>query len=266
MAKKKDPSITYLNNLGFNVVKLPRAGIEPMDVIGRDETNQWLGPLRAVWKSTTEEPKPEPPRPAVEIAGKKTDSLNLGVGLKVLANALAAFGATVPSLDFAYKRARSIQFSYTDVTLTSVSPFAAGEYLSEGTLHTQSPVVSHYFQDPESQAFLITSVLKSTSITVSASDEHGLGVTVDVPAIKELLGASVSVATTAAGAGDLTFKGLTPITFGFSVNEIEYDGTRWSIHGVEPSGDNAFSLQAGAQSETAAPPTVLLGSACLLRI
>ena len=32
MAKVKDPSITYLNSLGYNVVKLPRAGIEPMDV------------------------------------------------------------------------------------------------------------------------------------------------------------------------------------------------------------------------------------------
>jgi hypothetical protein len=266
MAKKKDPSITYLNNLGFNVVKLPRAGIEPMDVVGRDETNQWLGPLRAVWQSSIAEPTLEPPRPAVEVAGKRTDSLNLGVGLKVLSNALAAFGATVPSLDFAYKRARSVQFSYTDVTLTSVSPFAAGDYLSEGTLHTQSPVVAHYFQDPESQAFLITSVLKSTSITVSASDEHGVGVTVDVPAIQELLGANVSVSTAATGTNDLTFKGITPITFGFSVNEIEYDGTRWSIHGVEPSGENAFGIESGTQRAIPEPPKVLLGSACLLRI
>src|ERR1700722_5255378 len=36
LVKKKDPSVTYLNKLGYNVVKLPRTGIEPMDVIGRD--------------------------------------------------------------------------------------------------------------------------------------------------------------------------------------------------------------------------------------
>ena len=45
LVKKKDPSVTYLNKLGYNVVKLPRTGIEPMDVIGRDQTVQWLGPI-----------------------------------------------------------------------------------------------------------------------------------------------------------------------------------------------------------------------------
>jgi hypothetical protein len=51
MAKKKDPSITFLNKFGYNVVKLPRAGIEPMDIIGKDDTIQWLGPSDR-WAST----------------------------------------------------------------------------------------------------------------------------------------------------------------------------------------------------------------------
>ena len=29
MAKKKDPSITFLNKFGYNVIRLPRTGIEP---------------------------------------------------------------------------------------------------------------------------------------------------------------------------------------------------------------------------------------------
>jgi hypothetical protein len=61
MPKKKDPSVTFLNRFGYNVVKLPRAGIEPMDVIGRDDTTQWLGQFSSVWKSTTAPPVPTPP-------------------------------------------------------------------------------------------------------------------------------------------------------------------------------------------------------------
>ena len=38
MPKKKDPSVTFLNKFGYNVVKLPRVGIEPLDLIGMDET------------------------------------------------------------------------------------------------------------------------------------------------------------------------------------------------------------------------------------
>src|SRR3954453_23161957 len=105
MAKKKDPSITFLNKFGYNVIKLPRVGIEPMDVIGKDETTQWLGPIRTVWKSTAAEPAPSPPRFAARVEGQKTDQLDISFGLKILANALAAFGASVPSLDVAYHRA-----------------------------------------------------------------------------------------------------------------------------------------------------------------
>ena len=32
MAKKKDPSVTFLNRFGYNVIKLPRAGIEPLEL------------------------------------------------------------------------------------------------------------------------------------------------------------------------------------------------------------------------------------------
>ena len=40
------------------------------------------------------------------------------------ARVLAAFGATVPALDVAYSRARTVQFSYTNVTSTVVPPLA----------------------------------------------------------------------------------------------------------------------------------------------
>src|SRR5947209_4034471 len=51
MAKQKNPSITALNRIRYNVVTLPRVGIEALHVVGKDQTNQWLGPLSSVWKS-----------------------------------------------------------------------------------------------------------------------------------------------------------------------------------------------------------------------
>ena len=110
MPKKKDPSVTFLNKFGYNVVKLPRVGIEPLDVIGIDDTTQWLGPLSSVWQSSVPAPEPSAPRPAAPVNGQKTDKLEIGFGLQILSNALAAFGAAAPSLDVAYKRARKVQF------------------------------------------------------------------------------------------------------------------------------------------------------------
>lgn len=267
MPKKKDPSITFLNKFGYNVVRLPRVGIEPMDVIGRDQTTQWLGPLSAVWKSAAAEPVPSAPRPASALSGQKTDQLDLSIGLKVLANALAAFGATVPSLDFAFQRARKVQFSYTNITSTVVAPFDAGNYLQEGNLNTNNPVVEHYFKDPDSEAYLIVDVLKSDSITVSATDSHGVSVGVDVPAIQGVVGANVKVAPSAASNDTVTFSGKVAVTFGFIVDEIQFDGTKWSLSGTAPDGILSFGTNPDAATDAPAGPSpIILSTGCRLRI
>ena len=263
MPKKKDPSVTFLNRFGYNVVKLPRAGIEPLDVIGRDETTQWLGPLASVWKSTEAVPVPSAPRPAAPVNGQKTDQMQITFGLKILANALAAFGATVPALDAAYSRARKVQFSYSNVTSTVVPPLEAGNYLAAGTLNTANPVVTHYFTGEDTQAFLIVDVLKSDTITVTSSDDHGGEIGVDVPAIQGLVGTNVRVKASGTSASTLTFTGPTPVTFGFIVDEIDYDGVRWSLRGAAPSGALAFA--AGASAAVAEPP-ILLGAGCRVRL
>ena len=167
VSKKKDPSITFLNKFGYNVIRLPRTGIEPLDVIGRDHGMQWLGPLSKVWASAKPEPQPGPPQRAAAVNGQRTDELELSLGLSVLANTLAAFGVSAPSLDLAYKNARAVQFTYTNVTSTSVSPFDVGDYLSSGTLRSENPVVMNYFGNEKTSAYLIVDVLKADSITVT---------------------------------------------------------------------------------------------------
>ena len=266
MPKKKDPSVTFLNKFGYNVVKLPRIGIEPLDLIGIDETTQWLGPLSAVWKSAVPVPEPSPPRRAAPVNGQKTDQLDLSFGLKILGNSLAAFGASVPSLDVAYRRARKIQFGYTNVTSTVVAPLEAGNYLAGGTLNTDNPVVKHYFMEPDSQAFVILDVLKSDSFTVIATDEHGTEVGVDVPAIQGVVGAGVKVTPGGASNSTITFSGPEPVTFGFIVDEIQFEGGKWSLSGAAPDGALAFATGAPSGQGTATASPIMLGTGCRIRI
>ena len=68
-------------------------------------------------------------------------------------------------------------------------------------------MVKHYFMEPDSQAFLILDVLKSDSITVIATDEHGTEVGVDVPAIQGIVGAGVKVKPGGASNSSITFSG-----------------------------------------------------------
>lgn len=240
--KKKDPSLTYLNKLGYNVVKLPRTGIEPLDVIGRDQSVQWLGPIAEIWKSAVPQPAPGLPKPATAVNGQKTDALDLSVGLGILKNALAAFGASAPSLDVGYKSAHTVQFSYSNVTLVSVSPFAAGAYLAKGDLATDNPVVRNYFLSGKATAWLIVEVLRSNSITVTAADSHGVDVGVDLPAIQNVLDAKIAVKPSNAANSTITFTGPEAVTFGFAVQQIARVGDSWELHGAAPSADIAFAV------------------------
>ena len=242
MAKKKDPSITFLNKFGYNVIRLPRTGIEPLDVIGRDQATQWLGPLSKVWTSSIPEPLPGPPHPAAAVNGQRTDALELSFGLSILANTLAAFGASAPSLNTAYKNAHAVQFTYTNVTSTSVSPFDAGNYLASGTLRTDNPVVKNYFSNEKVKAYLLVEVLKADSITVTATDSHGAEVGVDLPHIEGIMDAKIGVKPSGSSNSTITFTGPVPVTFGFSVQQIARQGDAWVLHGSAPSADIAFGV------------------------
>jgi hypothetical protein len=257
LPKKKDPSITFLNKFGYNVIRLPRTGIEPMDVIGhagegKGATTERLGSLDSLWTSTAAaKPIVYGPHASAAVNGLKSDGLELSFGLSILANALAAFGASVPSLDASFKTARSIQFSYTNVTSTSVDAGEVGNYLVEGSLRVSNPVVQSYFFGADALAYLIVEVLKSDAVTVSATDSNGVDVDLHIPALEGVLGSKIGVKPASSSSSGVTFTGAAPLTFGFKVMQLN----RVGASGLAPvfvaaSGDLAFAVPGiGVSSE-----------------
>jgi hypothetical protein len=251
MALCKDPLRTYLNNLGYNVILLPRTGIEPLDVLGKDGGSiERLGTLAQMWSSSIAAPQVDPPQTALGINGQKTASLNLDVGLKFLSNVLGAMGALVPQLSFAYRNARKVEFSFTDVKVAGVDPLALGNHLAAGTLSSNNPFVRRYFEDDDTDAFIITEVLKSNSITAKAQTDDSAGVTVDLPAIQAAVGAKVAVTQNSSQTTELTYTGDQLLTFGHKVFQIEFSRGSWSIRGQKPSSDVAFLTPGMMEDDT----------------
>jgi hypothetical protein len=240
MAVCKDPSLTYLNGAGYNVVRLPRVGIEPLDVLGRDQSIERLGSLDQMWSSSRERPAAKGPLDAAGVSGQKTSELKLSIGLKLLSSTLGALGATVPEVSAAYSRASKITFTLNDVKAFVCDPLAVGEYLAEGDLSSANPIVRRYFDDEDTAAFVITEVLKSASFTVTASNDRGTAVNVDVPAIQQTVGAKVSVNAASNGSGAVTYAGAELLTFGFKCFGIAYVNGQWQIHSAKPSAGLAF--------------------------
>jgi hypothetical protein len=272
--KKKDPSITYLNALGYNVIKLPRVGINPLSLIGKDKTTAFLGDLKTMW--TGPELLPGPPNPASVVNGQKSAAVDLGFGLNILASTLAVFGASCPSIDLSHTSAHGIQFSYSGVTSTAVDLGLLGGYLPKGQLDADNITVQRYFGTPGCEVYLIYEVLRSSSITITATDSSSNGVALNVPEIQGIVGAKVSVKPSNAANTALTFASTDGIavTFGFKAVKLmlvsDIASGKLTYQDVEASGDIAFGVPSypGLPLTGAAGPPVLETGpdSCLLDI
>lgn len=241
MALCTDKSLTYLNDLGYNVVRLPRKGLDPLDVLGRDGRSlERLGRLDQLWISRQPVPQIGRPQPAAHINGQATSEMSMSMGLKVLNGVLKSIGVGSAELAFAYKSADTVQFTFGNVTTRSVVPLEVGNFLSEGDVRSNNPFVEHYFTDDDTDAYIVTEVLQSNEITVSAKDRHGGAVKLDIPSIEAMLGGDVSASAGDAAGTKITYKGKDASTFGFKVFAAAFD-SRWHIAGVQPAAELSFS-------------------------
>jgi hypothetical protein len=212
-------------------------------VLGKDKSSlNYLGTLDKIWDTGLAVPAPGPPNAVAALNGSKTSDIKISAGLEILANALSGmFGATVPSLKLAYKNAKSVQFRFTDVQSVGIDPFVVGNFLASGDLKEGNPFVARFFGQDDTEAFVITEILQSKSISVTAKKDSATDVAVDVPAIQQLLGAKIAVGTTSGTDTEVTYTGPELLTFGFKVFGIGIANGVWQVHGVKPGQELAFA-------------------------
>lgn len=238
----RDKALTILAKYGYNVIRLPRTGIEPLDVIGRDRGSvERLGRLPAIWESAAAEPPPVTAEVATEIKSLATAFLRASVGLRLLEDILAGLGAAVPRVDFAYARKSSLQFTFANIEVAKVDPFDVGRFLGKGDLATSNPWVSRYFFDDDTNAYVITEVLKSDTVTVVATVDNEVGAAVDIEALQKVVGAQVEVRVGAGMQSEVTYRGRRHLSFAFKAFEIAFDfdlkgAGEWRIRGTKPDG------------------------------
>lgn len=241
----KDPSLTYLNQFGYNVVRLPRAGIEPLDVLGRDgRALERLGSLPAFVDSPVAAPAVAGPTPVSGLNGKKTENLDVSIGLKLLMDFLSgmANAAGLPSLKATFSRARSMQFTFTNVQSFRVDQVAVGAFLAEARLK-DNPINDTYFLNEDSEEFVLFEVLKTDTVSLVAQDKEQLGVALDIPALQNAVGVGIEVKPGATSDAEVSFRGPQMVTFGFKCFRLEFATGRWRFAGAKAAGGLAFGLE-----------------------
>ena len=89
-------------------------------------------------------------------------------------------------------------------------------------------------------------VLKSKSITVTAMTDKGAEVGVDFPAIQQVVGAKVGVASKSASNATLTYTGSELLTFGFKCFGIAFADGEWNVFSTPPAAELAFDAVGGS--------------------
>jgi hypothetical protein len=249
----KDPTTQELNKRGYNLIRLPRVGIEPLDVLGReDKSMEKLGSISEVWTSSAPVPTPGAPASTAGIEGSKTSDLDLGIGLKLLSDALAGLGSSIslPSLNVGFKNAKKVQFKFVNVESTTITPFALGKFLASGTLDTSNPFVEHYFANDETAEYIIFDVLKSDAIGVTGKTDKGVDVAADISALSGALGSKVTVKANSSTTSEITFQGTVKATFAFKLFQVFFENGKWVPKGVGANEDLSFGVTADGSSDS----------------
>jgi hypothetical protein len=248
----KDQATTYLNRLGYNVVRVPQSGIEPLQLIGQQKKGvSILGGLdQMITDGSSTKPVISRDRRGANIEGQQSSKLDLSIGIGLLGTFIGAMGGNV-DVSASYSRAKKLQFRFQDVLLDSVMPLDVGDYLRAGNVDVGNLVLKEYVLG-RGRLYLITETIKTRSLTVTAEGKGGASVDLDVPAIKELLEGQVDVKAESERSSTVTYQGSDYLVFGFKAFVVGVSDGVLSLVSASP-GHVALNSDNLADAATADP-------------
>jgi uncharacterized protein (UPF0297 family) len=219
-----DPFVAYLKSYGYNVVRLPRANLKPLEVLSRQGKNLGrLGDLTDVMN-----PGGNVTFPAISldnrssnISGQRTSDMSIGLGLNILGTIIGAIGGSTLGLDAKYKQAKTVQFEFQDVYEDNIKITELDKFLSDSDINPFSQHVGRLLEADE--LYITNSMIKSAKFTVEAKKSDGLSLDLSIPEIQQLVGGKVTVSGNADVTSKVTYESPVPLVFGFQAVQLYYD-------------------------------------------
>ena len=127
-----DPILTALKDQGYNIVRLPRTDIHPLQLLSRTRTNlDLLGPVGDVLSGAELPPiRLDEPTAPVDNNATRTSAVDSKIGVGFLGSIVQAFGGKTAGLDGNYQGTDTVVFEFLDVKrdsidITKLDPFLA---------------------------------------------------------------------------------------------------------------------------------------------
>jgi hypothetical protein len=200
-----------------NIVRIPEARIKPLCIVAStSEGPRFWGYLPELVEGILEAKGAVQESRMADIAGKRSRSVNLDLGLQILDGFLRGFGLPSTGIAAKFAGAKTVSFSFQEVVRFFISPAALGKLLGGHALDAGNTANDLFFRN-EAVLLVIDSVITSRDFSIQVGEARNTGFKLDVPAIQEMVGnakAGVQVETTTGL--DVTFKGDVPLTFAFT--------------------------------------------------
>ena len=238
----KDKSITYLKSCGYNVIRVPKADIQPLQIFVSER-----GILKPLGQLSTILNPGEIPLPSVKqdqvmagIKGKRTNDLSIGVGISILGNIIGAMGGSKLGLESKFSKARTIAFEFVDVLEDSIEIAKLDQYLANADVNPHSRQLAQLLEADE--IFVTTATIKSNKFTIEVKKKNNVDAGVTVPEIKEVVGGNVEVKTSADAENKIAFEGKVPLGFGFQAVQLIYEDGQYKTFDHLDAGEGAVAM------------------------
>ena len=239
MAFCRDRLTKELQSKKYSVVRLPRTGIEPLDIYGVEgKLRTYLGRVQDLW--TADDSKNDikiDEGNATEIGVTETHSMRLSAAFELLKDTFLAAVWDVPKVKTAYEGAKRLQIAFEQVTFRRANVLQLGKYLNKADLPLSNAIIQQYFFSGSAYAIVLTEVLRAGSIRIDAQSSMKGEVSIDVDALEALSNAKLTATANRAIQGSVTYKGSEPVTFAFKAIRLMLDKGMWTVEGVDPDVD-----------------------------
>lgn len=239
---RPDQSLVFLRQYGYSVFRFPRASAQPLELMhrdGKDLTRLGMLPDLVEAGAISSLDVRREASPGIDIEGKETSRVNVAIGLSILGSFIGALGGGKLGLDGAFKNARTVTFEYTGVMEDAVDILHLEKFIKAGKVSSLIPTgtLEKLLDD---EVYVLTSVLKTKKIVVTAQGEGGAAVGVDVPVVRQAVGANLKVDAASNRESRMAFEGPLPVAFAFQAVQLVFDESGEFLTTQQiPAGDSA---------------------------
>ncbi|MCP9493857.1 MAG: hypothetical protein MSG64_05295 [Pyrinomonadaceae bacterium MAG19_C2-C3] len=247
-----DSVLSLLKNFNYNVVRLPRTDIKPLQLFEKQDNDLvFLGDVSDLFMAGNAPlPQISADEQAAFINGKRSGSLKLNVGLSILGGIIGAMGGSKFGVDVGFNKANALAFEFNDVKMNRIKRTELEKYLLAAKIDPSLGPTARLLE--ADKLYIVTNTIKSKKFTTEAITSSGTSVGVDVPVIQQAVGASVGVKKEGSSTSKVTFEGSMPLVFGFQAIRLVYDkgvfreaknvGTDVGMKDIDEDGDDVEML------------------------